>query len=71
MQSAATILELVDGDYDRCFFFDEKGNFIEGITLSDCLAKDTLPKSLVQKIVHDPRLVWEHAGICDDSAAAR
>lgn len=47
-----------DGDYDRCFFFDEKGNFIEGYYIVGLLAKSILKKSPGEKIVHDPRLTW-------------
>jgi len=47
-----------DGDYDRCFFFDEKGNFIEGYYIVGLLAKSLLKKFPGEKIVHDPRLVW-------------
>ncbi len=47
-----------DGDYDRCFFFDEKGNFIEGYYIVGILAKSILKKNPGENIVHDPRLVW-------------
>ncbi len=47
-----------DGDFDRCFFFDEKGNFIEGYYIVGLLAKSILKKNPGEKIVHDPRLVW-------------
>lgn len=47
-----------DGDCDRCFFFDEKGNFIEGYYIVGFLAQAILKKKSGQKIVHDPRLVW-------------
>ncbi|GAB4285932.1 MAG: phosphomannomutase CpsG [Ignavibacteriaceae bacterium] len=47
-----------DGDYDRCFFFDEKGNFIEGYYIVGLLAKSILKNHPGEKIVHDPRLVW-------------
>jgi len=47
-----------DGDYDRCFFFDEKGNFIEGYYIVGLLAKSILLKYPGEKIVHDPRLTW-------------
>jgi len=47
-----------DGDYDRCFFFDEKGNFIEGYYIVGLLAKSILKKHPGEKIIHDPRLVW-------------
>ncbi len=47
-----------DGDYDRCFFFDEKSNFIEGYYIVGLLAKSILKKHPNEKIVHDPRLIW-------------
>ncbi|MDF1612711.1 MAG: phosphomannomutase/phosphoglucomutase [Stygiobacter sp.] len=47
-----------DGDYDRCFFFDEKGNFIEGYYIVGLLAKSILKLNPNEKIVHDPRLTW-------------
>ncbi len=47
-----------DGDYDRCFFFDEKGNFIEGYYIVGLLAKSILKNHAGENIVHDPRLVW-------------
>jgi phosphomannomutase len=47
-----------DGDYDRCFFFDERGRFIEGYYLVGLLAQNFLAKSGGQRIVHDPRLTW-------------
>jgi len=47
-----------DGDYDRCFFFDEKGSFIEGYYIVGLLAKSILQIHKGENIVHDPRLVW-------------
>jgi phosphomannomutase len=47
-----------DGDFDRCFFFDEKGNFIEGYYIVGLLAKSILKENPGEKIVHDPRLIW-------------
>ena len=47
-----------DGDYDRCFFFDENGNFIDGYYIVGLLAKSILKTNPGGKIVHDPRLVW-------------
>lgn len=47
-----------DGDYDRCFFFDENGSFIEGYYIVALLAKSILKLNPAEKIVHDPRLVW-------------
>jgi len=47
-----------DGDFDRCFFFDEQGGFIEGYYLVGLLAQSMLAKHPGAKIIHDPRLVW-------------
>jgi phosphomannomutase len=47
-----------DGDYDRCFFFDETGQFIEGYYLVGLLAEVFLRKEPGARIVHDPRLTW-------------
>jgi phosphomannomutase len=47
-----------DGDYDRCFFFDERGNFIEGYYLVGLLAETFLRQEPGARIVHDPRLTW-------------
>ena len=47
-----------DGDYDRCFFFDEQGQFIEGYYIVGLLAQTFLEKQPGQAIVHDPRLTW-------------
>ena len=47
-----------DGDYDRCFFFDEAGRFIEGYYLVGLLAETFLEQEPGARIVHDPRLIW-------------
>ena len=47
-----------DGDFDRCFFFDEKGDFIEGYYIVGLLAEAFLKQNPGSKIVHDPRLTW-------------
>lgn len=47
-----------DGDFDRCFFFDEQGEFIEGYYLVGLLAQALLADHPGEKIIHDPRLVW-------------
>jgi len=47
-----------DGDFDRCFFFDEKGHFIEGYYIVGFLAQAFLRKCPGAKIIHDPRLTW-------------
>lgn len=47
-----------DGDFDRCFFFDAAGRFIEGYYLVGLLASQLLEKNPGGKIIHDPRLSW-------------
>lgn len=47
-----------DGDFDRCFLFDENARFIEGYYIVGLLAKALLAKEPQGKIIHDPRLTW-------------
>ena len=47
-----------DADGDRCFFADEKGNFIEGYFTTAVLAEEILRKYPNSKVIIDPRLVW-------------
>lgn len=47
-----------DGDFDRCFLFDEKGGFIEGYYMVGFLAKAFLAEHPGGKIIYDPRLIW-------------
>jgi len=47
-----------DGDVDRCFLFDENGQFIEGYYIVGMLAQAFLNKEPSAKIIHDPRLIW-------------
>jgi len=47
-----------DGDFDRCFLFDENGTFIEGYYIVGLLAAQALDRCPGAKIVHDPRLTW-------------
>lgn len=44
-----------DGDFDRCFFFDETGRFLEGTYLVGVLAQAFLQKDSAASIVYDPR----------------
>ena len=57
-----------DGDFDRCFFFDEKGDFIEGYYIVGLLAEAFLKKKPGQKVVHDPRLIWNTIAIAEEFA---
>ncbi|MFT4019908.1 MAG: phosphomannomutase CpsG [Acinetobacter sp.] len=52
-----------DGDFDRCFLFDEKGQFIEGYYIVGLLAQAFLLQHPNEKIVHDPRLIWNTEAI--------
>lgn len=54
-----------DGDYDRCFFFDADGHFIEGYYVVGLLAESFLEKQPGQTIVHDPRLTWNSIDIAE------
>lgn len=47
-----------DGDFDRCFFFDAEGQFIEGYYIVGLLAAQLLEKHPGARIIHDPRLTW-------------
>ena len=47
-----------DGDFDRCFFFDEQGNFVEGYYLVGFIAAARLASQPGAAIIHDPRLTW-------------
>jgi len=47
-----------DGDFDRCFLFDEQGNFIEGYYIVGLLAHALLQKNPNASVIHDPRLTW-------------
>jgi phosphomannomutase len=54
-----------DGDYDRCFFFDEHGTFIEGYYIVGLLAQSMLLDGTKDTIVYDPRLTWNTLDIVE------
>lgn len=56
-----------DGDFDRCFFFDESGEFIEGYYIVGLLAQAFLEKEKDSKIIHDPRLTWNTIELVKES----
>jgi len=69
VRSGADIGIAFDGDFDRCFLFDEQGTFIEGYYIVGLLASVFLKRFPGGRIVHDPRLTWntleivkEHGG---------
>lgn len=55
-----------DGDFDRCFFFDENGKFIEGYYMVGLLATYFLKKHPGETIIHDPRLYWNTQKIVEE-----
>jgi len=54
-----------DGDFDRCFFFDERGDFIEGYYVVGLLAEAFLKRQGPARVVHDPRLIWNTIDIVE------
>lgn len=59
-----------DGDFDRCFFFDENARFIEGYYVVGLLSEVFLKKNPGAKVVHDPRLTWNTIGIAQEFGGA-
>lgn len=57
-----------DGDFDRCFLFDETGQFIEGYYIVGLLAEAFLQKEQGASIIHDPRLVWNTVDIVQSNS---
>jgi len=57
-KSGADLAIAWDGDYDRCFFYDAQGTFIEGYYIVGLLAESFLAKQPGARIVYDPRLTW-------------
>ena len=55
-----------DGDFDRCFFFDESGYFIEGYYIVGLLAQSFLERNPGAAIIHDPRLTWNTQAVCEE-----
>ena len=55
-----------DGDFDRCFFIDENGKFVEGYYMVGLLAEYFLQLHKGETIVHDPRVFWCTQKICEE-----
>jgi phosphomannomutase len=58
LDSGADLGVAWDADADRCFFFTEKGEFIEGYFITALLAQIFLSRFPGEKIIHDTRLTW-------------
>ncbi len=58
MSSGAEMGVAWDGDFDRCFFFDNEGAFVDGEYVVALLAESVLSREPGATIVHDPRVVW-------------
>lgn len=56
-----------DGDFDRCFLFDERGDFVEGYYIVGLLAKAFLDKDAGAKVICDPRAYWNTQDIVHDA----
>ncbi len=69
-ESGAALGVAWDGDFDRCFLFDENGRFIEGYYIVGLLAKAFLEKSAGGVIVHDPRLTWNTIDIVESAGGS-
>ena len=50
-----------DGDFDRCAFFDERGEFVDPYYTVGMFASALLPVRPAddRRVVHDPTLVWD------------
>ncbi|WP_312582614.1 phosphomannomutase CpsG [Atlantibacter hermannii] len=56
-----------DGDFDRCFLFDENGQFIDGYYIVGLLAQAFLKKHPGAKVIHDPRLSWNTVDVVTEA----
>ncbi len=65
VESGAACGIAFDGDFDRCFLFDEHGNFIEGYYMVGFLAEAFLQKNSGEKIIYDPRAIWNTIDIVE------
>ena len=54
-----------DGDFDRCFFYDEQGRFVEGYYLVGLIAQTMLRDHPGSTILYDPRLTWNTIDIVE------
>lgn len=67
VESGAACGIAFDGDFDRCFLFDEKGGFIEGYYMVGFLAQAFLSKNPGAKIIYEPRMIWNTVEIVEQN----
>ena len=65
VESGADCGVAFDGDFDRCFLFDERGGFIEGYYMVGLLAEAFCKKNRGEKIIYDPRAIWNTIDIVE------
>ncbi len=65
VESGADCGVAFDGDFDRCFLFDETGGFIEGYYMVGLLAEAFCEKNKGEKIIYDPRAIWNTIDIVE------
>lgn len=65
LESGADMGIAWDGDFDRCFLFDERGQFIEGYYIVGLLTEAFLRRYPGEKIIHDPRLCWNTQAVAE------
>jgi len=58
IESSADLGIAWDGDFDRCFFYDHRGRFVEGYYIVGLIAQMALRKEPGATIIYDPRLTW-------------
>lgn len=56
-----------DGDFDRCFLFDEKGDFVDGYYIVGLLAEAFMQKQAGAKVIYDPRTYWNTQDIAESN----
>jgi phosphomannomutase/phosphomannomutase/phosphoglucomutase len=67
LEAGASVGVAWDGDFDRCFFFDEEADFIEGYYLVGLLAQRMLRDVPDGRVIHDPRLIWNTIQIVEEN----
>ena len=66
-KSGASLGVAWDGDFDRCFLFDESGRFIEGYYVVGLLSKAFLTQTGGGTVIHDPRLIWNTIDVVESA----